>query len=89
MQVSDITKENGFDIDFNNGSALITNKEAVELLNYHNGWDIELYKIQGLIPNHEITIEQQITGHLNEIKETKEWKERTPDIIDFTDKLKQ
>ncbi len=67
MKLTDITKNNGFDINYQRGSVLITNKEAISLLNIMNGTKYVTIKIQNLIPNSNLSIEQQIIEQITEL----------------------
>ena len=62
MESKYITKENGFDIDYNKGRVVITNSKAIELLNVSIEKDYDLHILDGLVPNHKVTIEEQIIG---------------------------
>ena len=62
MESKYITKENGFDIDYNKGRVAITNPKAIELLNVSIEKDYDLHILDGLVPNHKVTIEEQIIG---------------------------
>ena len=62
MESKYITKENGFDIDYNKGRVVITNPKAIELLNVSIEKDYDLHILDGLVPNHKVTIEEQIIG---------------------------
>jgi len=61
MTQSDITKDNGFDIDSSKGQVIITNQIAIDIMNQDNGTNFSSIKVQGLTPRN---IEEQIINIL-------------------------